>query len=111
MCGITGVLAFDGEPVDSAVLCRMSEAIAHRGPDGHGSYVDGSLGFGHRRLAIIDLSDAAAQPLMNEARSVALIYNGEIYNFREMRAELESRGHRFSSATDSEVIVHGYEEW
>jgi asparagine synthase (glutamine-hydrolysing) len=111
MCGITGVLAFDGEPVDSDVLCRMSEAIAHRGPDGHGSYIDGSLGFGHRRLAIIDLSDAAAQPLMNETRSVALIYNGEIYNFRGLRAELESRGHRFSSATDSEVIVHGYEEW
>jgi asparagine synthase (glutamine-hydrolysing) len=111
MCGISGVLAFDGEPVATAAVRRMSDAIAHRGPDGEGVFTDGALGFAHRRLAIIDLSDAAAQPLLNETRTVALIYNGEIYNFRELRKELEGLGHRFGSATDSEVIVHGYEQW
>jgi asparagine synthase (glutamine-hydrolysing) len=111
MCGINGVLGFDGEPADAGVVRRMSDAIAHRGPDGEGCYVDGSLGLGHRRLSIIDLSDAAAQPLMNETGDVVLIYNGEIYNFKELRTELTSLGHRFASATDSEVIVHGYEQW
>src|SRR5688500_5220938 len=111
MCGISGVITFDGEPVDTAVVRRMGETITHRGPDGHGAYVNGGVGLAHRRLSIIDLSDRAAQPLWNETRSVALVYNGEIYNFRELRAELESCGHCFASATDSEVIVHGYEEW
>jgi asparagine synthase (glutamine-hydrolysing) len=89
----------------------MTMALAHRGPDGDGFFVDGGIGLGHRRLSIIDLSAAAAQPLFNETGDVALIYNGEIFNFRELRAELEIKGHRFRSATDSEVIVHGYEEW
>lgn len=111
MCGIVGVLDLTGEPVDTVVLKRMTDAIAHRGPDGEGFYTDGGLGFGHRRLSIIDLSDAAAQPLKNETGDVVLIYNGEIYNYRELRAELEGKGHRFRSATDSEVIVHGYEQW
>ena len=75
------------------------------------SYIDGPVGLGHRRLAIIDLSDAAAQPMANEDGDVVLIYNGEIYNFQELRVELEALGHRFRSQTDTEVIVHAYEEW
>jgi asparagine synthase (glutamine-hydrolysing) len=111
MCGIAGVFDLAGAPVDPGVLKRMTDAIAHRGPDGEGYYVDGGLGFGHRRLSIIDLSENAAQPLTNETGDVVLIYNGEIYNFKALRTELEARGHRFRSATDSEVVVHGYEEW
>ncbi len=100
-----------GEPVAEGLLERMTTAIAHRGPDGSGHFVDGAVGLGHRRLSIIDLSDAAAQPLGNETGDVQLVYNGEVFNFRELRAELEAKGHRFRSSTDSEVIVHGYEEW
>lgn len=111
MCGIAGVFDLTGEPVDTGVLARMTAAIAHRGPDGEGYYTDGNIGLGHRRLSIIDLSAAAAQPLTNETGDVVLTYNGEIYNFAELRAELQARGHHFKSATDSEVIVHGYEEW
>jgi asparagine synthase (glutamine-hydrolysing) len=111
MCGIAGVIDATGTPVKLDVLKRMTDAVAHRGPDGDGYFVDRGVGLGHRRLAIIDLSDAAAQPLRNETGDVLLIYNGEVFNFRELRAELERCGHRFRSATDSEVIVHGYEEW
>jgi asparagine synthase (glutamine-hydrolysing) len=111
MCGIAGVLNFSGEPVDGALLRRMTDAIAHRGPDGEGHYVNGGIGLGHRRLAIIDLSTAARQPMANETGDVQLIYNGEIYNFQALRSELEGYGHTFHSATDSEVIVHGYEQW
>src|SRR5262245_42051691 len=111
MCGIAGLLRFDGQPADPDVVRRMTDAIAHRGPDGEGFYVSGPVGLGHRRLSIIDLSTAANQPLSNEDGSVQVIYNGEIYNFHEIRAELEARGHQFRSRTDSEVIVHGYEEW
>jgi len=89
----------------------MTDAVAHRGPDGEGFHVAGPVGLGHRRLSIIDLSDAARQPLSNEDDTVFVTYNGEIYNFQEIRTELESRGHRFKSKTDSEVIVHAYEEW
>jgi asparagine synthase (glutamine-hydrolysing) len=111
MCGLAGVFDPSGKPVARGVLERMTAAVAHRGPDGQGCFSDAGIGLGHRRLSIIDLSDAAAQPLRNETGDVLLIYNGEIFNFRELRAELEAAGHRFRSATDSEVIVHGYEEW
>jgi asparagine synthase (glutamine-hydrolysing) len=111
MCGIAGILNLDSSPVDERIVRQMTDAIAHRGPDGEGFYVDGPIGLGHRRLSIIDLSSAAAQPLPNETGDVQLVYNGEIYNFRDLRRELEARGHRFRSQTDSEVIVHGYEEW
>src|SRR6187431_2584180 len=80
-------------------------------PDGSGVQACGAAGLSHRRLKIIDLSDAARQPMTNEDRSIWLTYNGEIYNFADIRRELEALGHRFASATDSEVIVHGYEEW
>jgi asparagine synthase (glutamine-hydrolysing) len=111
MCGIAGLVRFDSQPADPSIVKRMTDAIAHRGPDGEGFLVSGAVGLGHRRLAIIDLSEAADQPLSNEDHTVHVIYNGEIYNFQEIRAELEARGHRFKSRTDSEVIVHGYEEW
>ena len=111
MCGIVGICNQGGEPVDERVLRAMNDAIAHRGPDGEGTHVDGGVGLGNRRLAIIDLSDAARQPIANEDATVVLTYNGETYNFRSLRRELEEAGHRFNSATDSEVVVHGYEQW
>ncbi len=111
MCGIAGIFNLDREPVAVSLLKRMTEAIAHRGPDGEGHYVDDAIGLGHRRLSIIDLSPAAAQPMQNETGDVVLVYNGEIYNFRSLRRELEAQGHRFRSTTDGEVVIHGYEEW
>ena len=111
MCGICGVLHFDGQSADPEVLGRMTEAIRHRGPDAGNTYLDGPVGLGHRRLSIIDLSAAGTQPMTNEDSSLWVIYNGEIYNFAEIRAELETRGHIFRSNTDSEVILHAYESW
>jgi asparagine synthase (glutamine-hydrolysing) len=111
MCGIAGVLRFDGAPPDPDVLQRMTDAVAHRGPDGAGTYLSGPIALGHRRLSIIDLSDAGAQPLANEDGTVRVSYNGEIYNFAALREELVARGHAFRSRTDTEVIVHAYEEW
>ena len=83
----------------------MTDAIAHRGPDGEGHYIDGSLGLGHRRLAIIDLSAAGHQPMATEDGRFVIAYNGEVYNFNELRVELEAVGHRFHSRTDSEVVL------
>jgi len=111
MCGIVGVCNLNGEPVASGLLARLTRLIAHRGPDGEGVYTDGEVGLGHRRLAIIDLSTAGNQPMANETGDVVLDYNGEIYNFQQLRVELEALGHRFHSHTDSEVVVHAYEEW
>jgi asparagine synthase (glutamine-hydrolysing) len=111
MCGIAGHLSFDGRAADAAVLQTMMAGVAHRGPDAAGSHASGPAVLGHRRLKIIDLTDAAGQPMTNEDGTIWLTYNGEIYNFREIREELERRGHRFASATDSEVVIHGYEEW
>lgn len=111
MCGIAGVFNVSGEPVSEAVVRRMTDAIAHRGPDGEGVWCDSGVALGNRRLAIIDLSHAGNQPLANEDGSVVVTYNGEIYNFRTLRTELESAGHRFTSGADTEVIVHAYEEW
>ena len=111
MCGIAGLFHFDPDrSVDPGVLDRMTDVLAHRGPDGRGTYVDGGLGLGHRRLAIIDLSEDGAQPMSNEDGTVWVVLNGEIYNFAELRRELEGRGHRFRSRTDTEVLVHLYEE-
>ena len=111
MCGIAGQLNFGGRPVDRARVAAMTDRLAHRGPDGSDVRTFGCAGLGHRRLKIIDLSDAARQPMSNEDGSIWLIYNGEIYNYVELRRELEGAGHRFASATDSEVIIHGYEQW
>lgn len=111
MCGIAGILQFDGAPPDEDLLRRMTRVLAHRGPDAEGLHVAGPVGLGHRRLAILDLSPAAQQPLSNEDGSLWLTYNGEIYNFAELRAELTAAGHVFRSRTDSEVVVHAYEQW
>ncbi len=111
MCGIVGVFHRSGEPVSAPLLKRMTDLIAHRGPDGEGHYTDGPIGLGHRRLAIIDLSPAGHQPMANETGDVIITFNGEIYNFQKLRIELEARGHHFHSRTDTEVIVHAYEEW
>jgi asparagine synthase (glutamine-hydrolysing) len=111
MCGLAGIWNGDGEPAAIPLLRRMTDLMAHRGPDGEGHYAEGPVGLGHRRLAIIDLSPAGHQPMANETGDVLLVYNGEVYNFQNLRIELESRGHRFHSQTDAEVIVHGYEEW
>jgi asparagine synthase (glutamine-hydrolysing) len=110
MCGIAGIVRFDGASVDPAQLLRMAEAQRHRGPDGQGVWTDGSVGLSHRRLAIIDLSDAASQP-MHGPQGEVVVYNGEVYNFRELRRELESLGHAFRSTSDTEVVVHAWSEW
>ena len=88
MCGIAGIINLDGSEIDPKVLDRLTDAIAHRGPDGRGTYVRGNVGLGHRRLKIIDLTDAAAQPMISEDGSLALVFNGEIYNFQELRGFL-----------------------
>lgn len=111
MCGIAGIVNLNGMPAEHAVLQRMTDAIAHRGPDGEGHYVDGPIGLGHRRLAILDLSAAGHQPMVTEDGRFVLTYNGEIYNFRELRAELEAHGYQFHSRTDSEVLLKAYMHW
>jgi asparagine synthase (glutamine-hydrolysing) len=111
MCGITGIFNLNGEPVSSVILRRMTDAIAHRGPDGEGFYTDSFIGLGHRRLAIIDLSSSGHQPMMTQDGQYVLIYNGEIYNFQELRLELEACGHQFHSRTDTEVLLYAYVEW
>jgi asparagine synthase (glutamine-hydrolysing) len=111
MCGIVGVFVpRGGAPVDPAVLRRMADAIRHRGPDDDGFHVEDGVGLGFRRLSIIDL-DGGHQPLFNEDGAVGVVFNGEIYNFRELRRELEQLGHQFRTRADSEVLVHGWESW
>src|SRR4029077_13225502 len=113
MCGICGELTFEsGGSVRADVLISMRDRLVHRGPDDEGLFVapGGRVGLGFRRLRIIDLSAAANQPMPNEDGTVRVVYNGEIYNFRELRAELEGKGHRFRSHADTEVLVHLYEE-
>jgi asparagine synthase (glutamine-hydrolysing) len=110
MCGICGVFDLAGEPVERGLLTQMNRAIRHRGPDGEGEFVDHEIALGHRRLSIIDL-DSGAQPIGNEDGSVQIVFNGEIYNFIELRDELEKFGHRFQTRSDTEVIVHAYEQW
>lgn len=115
MCGICGVLHFDrgSQPVDEALLRRMTEKIVHRGPDSDGIYISPqkNLGFGFRRLAIVDLSAAANQPMCNEDGTVWIIFNGEVYNHSKLRPALEAAGHRYKSRSDTETLIHAYEEY
>lgn len=111
MCGICGQYNFKlDEPVQPSVIKKMADSISHRGPDAEGFHVSGPVGLGHRRLKIIDLS-GGAQPMFNEDRSLVVVFNGEIYNYQELRKELIASGHVFQSASDTEVLLHGFEQW
>ena len=111
MCGICGQVKIDGdEPVDQEMIRRMSRTMFHRGPDDDGFFFDRSLGFGFRRLSIIDLS-GGHQPMADADKSIWIVFNGEIYNYKELRAELEAKGHKFQTSSDTEVIIHGYKQW
>jgi asparagine synthase (glutamine-hydrolysing) len=111
MCGIAGIFNLNGEPVSPVLLRKMTDAIAHRGPDGEGFFIDSFLGLGHRRLAIIDLSPAGHQPMATNCNQYVISYNGEVYNFLELRTELESLGHQFRSRSDTEVVLYAYKQW
>ncbi len=111
MCGLAGLMNSDGRPVTAAVLKGMGDAISHRGPDGEGYWVDGPVGLAHRRLSIIDLSSSASQPMVSLDGRMVLAYNGEIYNYRELRAELERCGHQFRSSSDTEVVLNALSQW
>ena len=112
MCGIAGILDPSGRRgVDPGVLDRMTDSLVHRGPDDRGTWIDGPVGLGHRRLSIIDLSAAGHQPLFNASGGVGIVFNGEIYNFRELMSELKGLGYTFNSRSDTEVIVHAWSEW
>ena len=111
MCGIAGYINLNGQPISGVVLRQMTDEIAHRGPDGEGHWIEGNVGFGHRRLAIIDPSPAGHQPMISNDHRYVLSYNGEVYNFRELRIELEAEGFTFCSKTDSEVVLCGLAHW
>ena len=111
MCGIAGIVHLDGAPISPVILKAMTDAIAHRGPDGEGQWIEGNIGLGHRRLAIIDLSAAGHQPMITADNRYVLSYNGEIYNFRELRVELEALGYQFRSQTDTEVALTALIRW
>ncbi len=111
MCGIAGVVSFQSNPtITHEKLKAMVNTIYHRGPDEAGMAIHGNAALGMRRLSIIDLS-GGSQPIYNEDKSIWTVFNGEIYNFPELKKELTDKGHIFKTNTDTEVIVHGYEEW
>src|SRR5439155_23967516 len=110
MCAIVGIVKLDPrERVDNAPLKRMRDILVHRGPDGAGLWSEGPVGLGHRRLAIVDVA-GGHQPMANEDQTVWIVFNGEIYNHAELRPELEARGHRYRTRSDTETILHLYEE-
>lgn len=111
MCGIAGKIDFSGEKVTRMYLKRMTDAIAHRGPDGEGQYVDRNVGIAHRRLSIIDLSPRASQPMISEKNDIVITYNGELYNYREIKKDLKEKGYKFYSDSDTEVVLYAYAEW
>jgi asparagine synthase (glutamine-hydrolysing) len=111
MCGIAGIRDLVGRPVAAEEIERMVASISHRGPDDAGVWTGEGIGLGNRRLAILDLSDAAHQPMSSDDKNLTLVYNGELYNFRELAAELRGRGHRFRGTGDTEVVLRAFEEW
>ena len=111
MCGIGGIVLLDGGSPDAAGMQRMVDALRHRGPDDEGFWVQAGLGMAHTRLSVIDLSPAGRQPMHVESPSLSIVYNGEVYNHRELRRTLEEKGHRFRSSSDTEVILRAYAEW
>ena len=111
MCGIAGVLSFDGEPASPVLLRRMADSLIHRGPDGEGVFTDRGLGFAHRRLAIIDRTSAGHQPMQSRDGRFVLNYNGELFNFQDLRIELQALGHPFRGYSDTEVVLEAWAEW
>jgi len=111
MCGICGEIRFDSATPDRARIQRMMDRLARRGPDNEGCYINANVGLGHRRLAIIDLSDKASQPMVDKQHGLSLVFNGTIYNYPELRAKLIAKGHQFVSTGDTEVILKAYAEW
>ncbi len=109
MCGFVGFVG--GTDNQSEVLTKMMDRIVHRGPDMGGQFIDGRVALGFRRLSILDLTEAGAQPMANEDGSVVIVFNGEIYNFQELRSQLEAKGYKFHCGADTESLLHGYEEW
>ena len=111
MCGITGIVNLDKKTVDRKVLLDMTKALAHRGTDDEGFFINKNIGLGHRRLSIIDLSKAGHQPMFYDNRNLAIVFNGEVYNYLEIREELKDKGYKFKSNSDTEVILAAYQEW
>ena len=111
MCGIAGYVNSNGVLSEKLVLKNMTDSIAHRGPDGEGFFLEGNVALGHRRLSIIDLSERGAQPMHSDNKRFVLTYNGEVYNFKEIRSELINLGYRFISETDSEVVLKAWQHW
>lgn len=111
MCGIAGIVDLSGAPVDLRSIERMTAVLAHRGPDDQGFFTERGVGLGHRRLAILDLSPAGRQPMASSDGNYQIVFNGEIYNFMELRSKLEARNHLFRTKTDTEVLLAGYQEW
>src|ERR1041385_6883461 len=110
MCGIAGIVDFSGSANASEVVRRMTQTMTHRGPDDEGYFGNDILAVGMRRLSIIDIA-GGHQPMFNDDQSIGVVLNGEIYNFLELREQLIDRGHQFRTRSDSEVVVHAYQEW
>ena len=111
MCGLVGIFdSRDKRAIDAALLRRMNDSISHRGPDGDGLHTGPGIGLGHRRLSIIDLG-GGAQPMYDPAEDIALVYNGEIYNYKDLTRELEGLGYTFRTSSDTECIIHGWDAW
>src|SRR5690348_9345708 len=110
MCGIAGVLLFSDAHAELATVRAMCRVLQHRGPDDDGFFVEGAVGLGMRRLSIVDLA-TGQQPISNEDQSLFIVFNGEIYNHLQLRKDLEARGHRYATHSDTETIVHLYEEY
>lgn len=111
MCGIAGVVNKRGEKVNRNIIQTMNDVMAHRGPDAEGIYMDGNVGLGHRRLSIIDISENGTQPMFSADKRFVIIFNGEIYNYIELKAQLKKEGAKFLTDTDTEVIIEAYRHW
>ena len=113
MCGIAGICRLDGQPLNEGARAHvraMTDVSTYRGPDGSGIWQEGPVSLGHRRLSIIDLS-GGSQPMQDVDGELCIVFNGEIYNFQELRSELEAKGYKFHCGADTERLLHGYEEW
>ena len=111
MCGVAGIIDYDVDEISIKVLKKITNSITHRGPDGEGFWIENDIGIGHKRLSIIDLSDAGVQPMFSMDKRYVISYNGEIYNFLELRKELEKDGFVFNSRTDTEVVLNSFIKW